>query len=260
MEMVDAGDARLSVWEGRFWIDWGEILLGAPTEGVLEVDGDVMPEWNAASHVLTFLREPEGEPIAAFELSIAGTSDGWVVTVTDRATGGSLGSISGSLPATPMESILEAVALNGLGTRGYFVTTGDRTERVPLEWVNAAAPETRTNFIRIDGTILAYVPTVSDTEIWRTSDAREWELVGSAPWGASQFIRMVERDGVVMVAEHQEGSDCIYRSEDGVNWARPSQPPLVTCSVDFGFFASISDAGWIWVDETGPRWSLWTSI
>lgn len=218
---------------------------------------------------------PQPQPSGVqFRLSISGDLDGWVVEFEDVATSETLGSIRGSLPGlgpedaprsdTTLDDVLTALTSHP-GISAFFVSSADGLELVDHPpWVSL--PGSWPSFVMSDEYLYAYY----DSGSWRSPDGRSWEPLGTDQ--VPSVHRRVEGPGGVLIAEAfgdlEPGTagPVILRSEDGIAWAPPGQPPIVVDdgvpvihlgAADSGFFLiSISDQGVVeqWTSVDGDTW------
>ena len=111
-------------------------------------------------------------------------------------------------------------------------------------------------------------------EVWRSADGRSWENVGLAASSASGDPQsFAERDGVMIVSFGHTDDVSRYgilRSEDGITWEPPRDPPVPTGEdlVDeFGnvLFNATGEAyalpsGWVWLSGSDTDFAMWTSV
>jgi hypothetical protein len=111
-------------------------------------------------------------------------------------------------------------------------------------------------------------------EIWRSSDGRSWEHIGLAASSRSgDENRFAERAGVLVVSfgwTDDVSEYGILRSEDGVNWAPPSIPPIPTGenlvdgwgNILFNASGQVFalSSGWVWLSGPETDFAVWASL
>jgi hypothetical protein len=152
----------------------------------------------------------------------------------------------------------------------HFVSSGDRWELVELPpWVSI--PPTFPKFVTTDTEVYAYYDSGSS----RSSDGRSWQPLDSTqtptlhgfypgPGGtlvaaAIEPLRLADGEGFQSLQDLQL-PPVLLRSEDGIHWAPPSQPP--TINVDELWFShlAVTEAGFVLVlPATEQQLEVWTS-
>jgi hypothetical protein len=273
-------------------IDWDTLVLQVGDETLRQrlADGAVLGgnSWDAETGIVTpalyasyedfdtamtlgdhnqaYERPPSGVQI---RLSISGTVDDWVILLEDVTHGETLGSITGSLPAlgpedpagrlsrVTLDDTLELLARSGGRLGAAFLLSGDRLELVqPPPWVSL--PGSAPKFVVTDDEVYAYY----DSGAWRSADGRTWQALDGDEFPTiHQFF--TGPGGVVVAAADPtaaelQGGSVLLRSEDGINWAPPSQPPVLPSDQIWFSHLAAAESGFLYLAyET--EFAVWTS-
>jgi hypothetical protein len=238
------GASTFTVWEGTLRIDWrgvAKTVVDDNTRFLIEnpqgSDGEVGIEWIHEEGILDFFWWGSKESFAQLALDFTGTGNAWVVEVSDGATGVSLGSIEGSLPGLQQDEIFAHV-IGGPNRIGwFFVSDGRDTVSVEPSWASHFE-EGGSRLIVAGETIFAFMVTDGDgpgqMAIWSSTDGKEWEGLGSAPWSGRIYAldTLVEQDGELLAlvynsgerpSSEEEGTVHYWSSGDGVIWVELSE-------------------------------------
>jgi hypothetical protein len=213
------------------------------------------------------------ETVAEFNLiSTAGKS---VIELSDSASNKPVGSITISLPDLTPEEVVDILD-RGYSRNGFALSSGEGIELLEYPWPD---PDNRVHLVADDeGFVAARRVGDSDTpfrmEIWRSSDGRSWDNIGLAASPSSgDENSFAERDGVMIVSfgwTDDVNEYGILRSEDGINWAPPSAPPIPTGENLVDEWGNVHSnasgqvfalsSGWVWLSWMDTDFALWTSL
>ena len=203
-------------------------------------------------------------------MSISGTVDDWMIELEDVAAGELLGSITGKLPAlgpedpagrlsrVTLDDTLELLAGTGGSVGATFLWSGDRLELVePPPWVSL--PGSAPKFVVTDEEVYAYY----DSGVWRSADGRTWQALDADQMPTShQFF---SGPGGVLVAAGEINNpglrgSVLLRSDDGIDWAPPSQPPVFTSDDQIWFtHLAAGESGFMFLVYEKTNFAAWTS-
>ena len=289
-------DTTFAVWDGTVGIDWRDVIRSVVDESTrLSIENqrggaggqyrEVFREWIPElgfidfhwGHPRPLANLPsEGDSFAQLRLDFKGSSDDWVIDVSDVATGNPVGSIAGSLPGLEEDQILAEVA-GGFGRIGwFFVSDGEDQVVVTPPWTSYFAPG-GSRFIVAGETIFAFMVTGEDgpgqMTIWSSTDGQTWEDLGWTPWLGHIYAidTLVERNGEILAlvvnsgerpSNEKEGTIHYWSSSDGVNWVEltedewdekssgidPTRDPEPDSSV-VAYFDAVASNGTVIPDE-----------
>jgi hypothetical protein len=276
-------------------IDWRAIALQVGGDSLQQrLDAGAVLAWNSwdpATRIVTPIlfaneedyreavtaldhNQPYEQPSSGMRIrvSASGSIDDWVVELEDANRNEVIGTITGSLPPlannepltrlaeVTLDDVVEHMALGG-GFGGYFVSSGDSWERVePPPWVSL--PGSFPDFVVTDDEIYAYY---GRSGSWRSTDGRRWQPLDSALVPTDQSI-FAGPGGVLVAAaldvtQPLPGGSMLLRSENGLDWAPPSRPPIFGSDGFWFRDLAATATGFVLVvyDHAAAELAVWTS-